>query len=457
MKKLASIIILALAAAVPGHSADVALDNSVLQADMEAQVADDSGGWMAGDYLTGNWGGLRKSLEDSGVGIFGFYNNIYSGNVSGGKDPGHGTYVLDAWLGVKLDLEKLVGWKGGEFVVSGIERNGKDLTSEYIGSVYTVQQMVGGQTYFLYQVFLLQKFLDDRFALKVGRFGASDDFNTSPFYGYSLNNGINGDIRNVLFDTQFSAYPFATWAGAMFFNPTPETFVKFGVFQVADDMFDPDDHGVDWSIEGDDGVTMIAEIGWTPELFKRPVPSPETSYSKDGKAVAAPPVMKGMPGHYWIGATYSTWGGYQKFDGGRTNKSYGFYANADQMVYQEAPGSDQGLTAILASGYYPQEKISIVPFQLNCSLNYKGLIPGRDDDRTMLHYIYGRFSRSYAGSVRAAGGGNPRNEQVVEFAHRLQLTKWAYFQPDVQYVIYPGGTGNIDNALVIGFQAGVTF
>ncbi|MFV0416394.1 MAG: carbohydrate porin [Chthoniobacterales bacterium] len=37
------------------------------------------------------------------------------------------------------------------------------------------------------------------------------------------------------------------------------------------------------------------------------------------------------------------------------------------------------------------------------------------------------------------------------------MTPFAYVQPDIQWVINPGGTGNIDNALVIGAQIGITF
>jgi porin len=36
------------------------------------------------------------------------------------------------------------------------------------------------------------------------------------------------------------------------------------------------------------------------------------------------------------------------------------------------------------------------------------------------------------------------------------VTKWSYIQPDLQYVIDPGGTGDIPNAIVIGAQMGVT-
>ena len=94
-------------------------------------------------------------------------------------------------------------------MVSGIDRAGEDLTRKYVGSIYSVQQMVGGQRPFLYQVFLEQKLAGKKVTLKLGRFSASDDFNASPFYGYSLNNGIDGDIpkcalRYTFFRLSFS-------------------------------------------------------------------------------------------------------------------------------------------------------------------------------------------------------------------------------------------------------------
>ena len=424
-------------------------NRSVLRARDEAAVA--PGGFNRADHMTGDWGGLRDRLFNSGVEVFGFYNSILNGNVSGGTHPRHATYVDDAWLGVKFNLEKLFGWRGGLFVVSGINRNGDDLTAKYIGSIFSTQQSVGGQRPFLYQVYLQQKLLDERLTLKLGRFGASDDFNTSPFYGYSLNNGINGDIRNVLFNTRFSAYPFAVWAAALFYDPSPEWNVKLGFFQTSDDMFENDDNGLNWGIEGSDGYTAIAQIAWSPQFGKQQVAA-----RRDAKG-SGTPAWKGLPGHYWIGFTYSDWDLYARFDGGFENHSYGFYAHADQMVYQEIPGSDEGLYLFLASGYYPQEKISIVPFQLNAGLNYKGLFPGRSKDRTMLHFIHGDISRDYARSVRRPGRRLADSEEVVELAHRFQVTPWSYFQPDIQYVIDPGGTGDIADAVVIGAQMGVTF
>ncbi|MES0385335.1 MAG: carbohydrate porin [Hyphomicrobium sp.] len=39
----------------------------------------------------------------------------------------------------------------------------------------------------------------------------------------------------------------------------------------------------------------------------------------------------------------------------------------------------------------------------------------------------------------------------------FQITPWFQIGPDLQYVIRPGGTGTIDNALLPGFQALASF
>jgi porin len=433
---------------------------SMLQPEMEVEVP--PGAFNKADHMTSDWWGYRERWFNSGVEVFAFYNSIFSGNVVGGFDPGHATYVDDAYFGFKFDLEKLLGWQGGQISISGVNRNGTDLTHKYIGSIYSTQQMVGGQRLFLYQLYLQQKLFANQLTLKAGRFGASDDFNASPLYGYSLNNGIDGDIRNVLFDTRFSAYPFATWAAALFYDPLPEFNIKVSIFQVSEGMFENDDNGLNFGIGSRDGYTLIAQFSWTPEFCKKPISATadggKTSSAPDGRTTAVPvPALKGMPGHYWFGFTYSQWDLYQRFLGGFDDHSYGFYAHADQMVYQEAPGGDQGLVVFVASGYYPQKDISIVPFQVNVGLNYKGLIPHRGDDRTVLHFIYGDISRDYARSVRRPGGRLADSEKVVEIGHRFQITRWSYCQPDVQIVIDPGGTGDIANAVVIGAEMGVTF
>jgi porin len=223
-------------------------------------------------------------------------------------------------------------------------------------------------------------------------------------------------------------------------------------------------------MNSNDGVLMIGQVGWTPEFFKKPVAA--TSKPSDGKsAVASKSLsegksvkpeaseggMSGLQGHYWFGAYYSP-SQYTEFNSTQSaTNSYGFYWHADQMVWQEEAGSDQGLTLWSAVVLSPQQNISKLPFQINGGVVYRGLIPTRDSDCTMLGVVYGNFSNDYAAQVNATGAGSPEYEIAAEIGYRFNLAKFAYIQPNIQWIINPGGTGNIPNALVLGAQMGVTF
>jgi porin len=397
--------------------------------------------WRQGKYVFEDWDGLRLDLSRKGIEPFVFWTGISSGNPLGGEKQGHVTAVDDFYIGVKLELNRIMGWRGASMTISGVNRDGRGLTNEYIMGQYNVQQSVGGQSLFFYQLTLDQLFDEGKVEAKIGRFGASDDFNVSPIYSYYVNNGIDGDIRNVLFDTQFSAYPFSTWAGMLRFDPNRKFYLMGGVFQTWKNIFNSSLNGVDWTIHPGDGVIAMEQGGWTPTFIKK----------SDG-------VSKDLPGHYWLGSTYSPWKGFTQFNSPeKVANSYGFYAHADQMVYRKDHTDTQGLTVWAAAGYYPQQNISIVPLQLNVGLIDQGLFHKRNEDRTIFGLIYGRFSRDYAHSVMAKGNGDPRYELVLEGGHRFQLTKFSYFQPDLQWEVRPAGTGKIPNAIVAGAEVGLTF
>lgn len=48
-------------------------------------------------------------------------------------------------------------------------------------------------------------------------------------------------------------------------------------------------------------------------------------------------------------------------------------------------------------------------------------------------------------------------EGIIEIDYGAQITPWLKLRPNLQYVIRPGGTGTIPNALVLGLYAQVTF
>ncbi len=416
--------------------------------------------WWHGDAATGDWWGTRNWLdEQKGVEFSGTYTTDLTGNPVGGMQQGF-TYTDNIAFGVKLDLEKIIGWRGATLTIAATDRNGDSLSQDFIGNQFTVQQIYGGQTIILTDLHLVQKFWDDKADIKVGRFSAGDDFASSPLYWLYMNNGIDGNPQALPVNASFSAYPWASWASRLRVDPSPEWNAQLGIYQVSNRTFSRSLNGLNMGFEPTDGVMFVGQLGWTPEFFRRPVkkgmaqpeevgqqPSDET----DGN-------MRGLPGHYWFGSYYSTWSSYPQFGSAQTaGGAYGFYWHADQMVWQEAPGSDQGMTLWTAFVLSPQENISKLPFQWNAGAVYCGLFPSRDQDAAVFGLAYGQFSNDYS-NAGAAYRGNPASyEMALEWGYRVQLNRFFYVQPDLQYIIRPGGTGNIPDAFVLGAQIGVSF
>ena len=87
-----------------------------------------------------------------------------------------------------MDLEKIIGWKGGSITVSGLNRAGSNLSEKNIGNQLTVQKVFGGSAVMFYALYLDQKLWEDRISIKIGRFATGDDFASSPIYWLYMNN-----------------------------------------------------------------------------------------------------------------------------------------------------------------------------------------------------------------------------------------------------------------------------
>ena len=413
--------------------------------------------WWRGDALTGDWWGTRNWMDkDEGIEFSGTYTTDLAGNPVGGMEQGF-TYTDNIAFGAKLDLEKLVGWNGATFTIAATDRNGTSLSQNYIGNQFTVQQIFGGQTIILTGLHLTQRLLDDKMEIKVGRFSAGDDFASSPLYWLYMNNGIDGNPQALPVNSSFSAYPWASWAARVRIEPSPDWNAMFGLYQVSNKTFNRYLHGVNFSFEPTDGVMFLGQVGWTPEFFRRPVKRVETEREENEELSDTEEDTHGLPGHYWFGAYYSTWE-YAQFGSTQSAaNAYGFYWHADQQVYQEAPGSDQGLTLWTAFVLSPQENIAKIPFQWNCGVAYQGVVPQRDQDIAMFGLAYGSFSDDYGNAGNAYNGDPVSYEMALEWGYRVQFNRFLYAQPNIQYIVQPGGTGSIPNAFVLGLQIGVTF
>jgi porin len=392
-------------------------------------LPDEDDQWAAGDYLTGDWNGKRKQLEEQGITLFGYYNAIVASNVNGGIDDAT-DYAGDLYAGVQLDLDKIADWDGWTFNLTGIDRHGSSIDPD-VGGIYSVMQLVGGQTWFLYGLNFEKVSADDTYSLKFGRITATDDFAGSPFYSYYLSNSINGQIRAVLLDGVMTSYPFAVWGTRFQYAPRNDFRAKIGVYQLTEKMFDRDQHGLDFAFRDSDGVSVMAQLEWD--------------------------WLRGSgPGHLGLGVNTVHFD-MPDFNSDQTTDNFvRYYAQVDQQVIQESAGSDQGLHLFGTLAYTSQQEPALIPFHTSFGAQYVGPFSRRTEDRLIFGTTYGKLSGDYADEQERLRPrlGRPDYEWIFELGYRIQVTKFAYVQPDVQYVAQPGGTGNIPDATVIGMQFG---
>ncbi len=101
---------------------------------------------------------------------------------------------------------------------------------------------------------------------------------------------------------------------------------------------------------------------------------------------------------------------------------------------------------------------NFISFFFNGGVTVAAPIPGRDNDSAGLDFGIGKVSSRAAGLDVDSGLPKQTTEELFELTYQAQVVPWLVVQPDIQYVVNPGGgvqhpydpSHNIRNELVIG-------
>jgi carbohydrate-selective porin OprB len=380
--------------------------------------------WNERTQLTGDWGGFRTSLEENGITPFLYYDSIAAASVSGGIEKDD-QFTGQVYAGVNLDFDKMLGWNTTTGKISMVNRHGLGIAGD-VGGIYdpmTINGGADGQTTWLYEVWV-EKMIGDSLWVKLGRTSMDEDFANSDLYRYSLSTSINGPIRSMMLDNaQIFSFPLALWGGRVKYKMSDEHQFQVGAYQINDNPFGTHLKGTDWGIDSDDGITFMAQYDWTPEVFDRPA-------------------------RFYAGVAHSVYD-YDDFTGGTSSSMTTVYGHGEVEVAD-------GLKLFAFGAYNPDDELAKVPLQISGGANWKGLLPGRENDHTVFFATYGKISKEYGDNITLA---DVDAEMVFELGHRIQMTPAFYIQPAVQYIVDPGGgtNGNVDDAFVVGAWIGMSF
>ncbi len=450
----------------------ISLANSLSQAGanpiqiLEAQDPAAPSSWAEADGATGEWGGLRPGLQDRGVEIFAGYTVEVWGNTTGGEKRGAVyTGLLD--FGMELDLEKLAGWNGASVSTTWLWISGKDASEELVGNFLTISNIAGFQTLRMMELWFQQNLWEDKISIRLGQLTADSEFVISDYAGLFIN-GTFGWPSFLYMNLPGGGpgYPMGTLGARVALHPTDWFTFQSAVFQ--GNVYDQNvnRHGFRWRLDGNNGFFFIneAQFRWNP---------------RDEEM--------GLPGAFKSGFWAQSGVLADVLSESTDSGNYGFYFIMDQMLFRE-PSSPASLTGFAKGGKsvattsgaksfkspvtmgksdqglgwfgriaFQKEDRNFLNFYFDTGLSYKGLIPYRDNDTLGIAFAYAQLGNSARGILVEEGSTGVGAEMALELTYQAQLTNWLTLQPDLQYIINPGGTQDFGNALVLGARAAITF
>jgi len=409
------------------------------------------------NQITGDWAGLRPVMSDHGVDIFGGYTVEVWGNTSGGLEQGAVyTGLLD--FGAEVDLEKAIGWQGASLSTTWLWLSGRDASEDLAGNFLTISNIAGFNTLRMSELWFQQNVLDDKISLRVGQLTADSEFFISDYAGLFINGTFGWPaIASMNLPQGGPAYPEGTLGARLAFHPADWFTFQTAVFQGNVFAQDVNRHGFRWRLDAANGYTFFNEgqMRWNQR-------EEET----------------GLPGQFKAGVWFQSGQFADALSDSTASGNSGFFGILDQMLYREpaaelslptgkdgaksfkAPAtlekSDQGLGWFGRAGFTKADR-NFLNFYFDTGLTYKGLIPTRDNDTLGLAFAYAQLSNGARSLLEDEGASPAGAEMVIELSYQAEITPWLVVQPDLQYIINPGGTTDLDNALVIGGRASVVF
>ena len=346
------------------------------------------------------------------------YKGDYVSNFSGGIKTGS-TYLGLADLFVNFDTQKAGLWKGGAFLLHGANTHGGEPSANLIGDFQVVSNIEAGNHTFLYELWYKQTF--GKVETTIGLQDLNAEFAGSDVAGLFINSSFG--IHSVISDNiQAPIFPLTTPGLTFCWKTSENTCFKTALYKGCPIDFNANKYNLKWSLNHLQGLLWVTEgqHSWmsgfqeksntlkTGVFFHQHCPESDVINSETGN---------------------------------RLTYDYGFYLVGD---HQLATCEKHGLSIFYQLGVSPRND-NFAYMGAGCL--YSGLFSEKDNDALGLAIAHGMLTDERG-----------KDETTVELTYKIQLTNQIYIQPNMQYVVHPGGTDMaLKNASVGLVRLGLEF
>jgi porin len=419
------------------------------------------GGILDQDQLLGDMGGLRSGLAKYGVSIHLGETSEILDNVSGGIGRGP-LYEGLTDLNVGWDLRTAFDWRG-VFFARVYQIHGRGLTTNEVDNLNTISGIEATRTTRLFEAWYEQH-IGDWLRIRIGQQSAGQEFIVTSTARLFVNGAFGWPtLPSADLPSGGPGFPLGTPAVRFRIDFNDELTLFSGVFDgnpTGAPLGTPNPQTYDLSgtaFRTSDGVLWINEVRYNPgnspatggyrlgawydsERF------PDLGLASNGAPLASP-ASTGVPRRY--------------------NGDFSFYGIVDQPIFRK-DDSDNGFSVFARAMGAPGDR-NLVDLYLDGGVTYKGLTGHGDTIGLGVAYAHiGNVARALDTEQALLNGGlTPvqSSETAVELTYQFNVAKWWTLQPDLQYIVNPGGgipnpqapTSRIRNAVVAGLRTIITF
>ncbi len=329
--------------------------------------------------------------------------------LSGGKEKGA---MMMGRGSMKLDLstEKLGLWDGGNLFIMGNVTHGRNFSETKIGDYQVASNIDAGDHIYIHELYYQQEMSD--FCLKFGVQDLNVDFLVSENASAFLNSSF-GVPSVIAHGIPAPIYPLTAMGVVFNYKVTNDISIKTSVYDGLPISFENNPYNTNWHINDKHGFQFFNEVALTSNLFK----------DKTTK------IKLGFYHHTGIKDSESDF--YDAY-----SQKNGYYLIIDNDIWDFNETKINLFTQIT---YSPSKKET----DNNWYFGFGGLVVNPfkllKDEYFGMALAYSKFNTT-----------NYNYELAFEMFYKFKLCSVLSFQPDIQYIVNPGGNlnGKIDNAFV---------
>ena len=411
----------------------------------------------------------RQALADAGIQFGITYIAEGLANVSGGIRTG-AIYTGRLDLGTTIDLEKVAGWTGATFHANMFQIHGDGLSRSYIGNLMLVSGVEALPATRLYELWIEQKLLGDKLAVRVGQQASDVEFFDSSYDDIFVNSALGWPgITGINLPAGGPSPPLAVPGVRVKAELSERITAYLALFDGAaappDSALDPqiaNSHGLLFRVN--DPPWWIGQVKYKFEIGESRLPAtvtggawyhmmsfPDQRFSADGLSLANPN-SSGDP--RWL------------------RQNNGLFMVYEQLLARAAPGSDKGVAFFIRASVSPSDR-NLISSYIDGGLLFTGFSESRPNDKIGIAATFARISNSARDLDRDVqfftGTAYPiRNfEAVLEVTYQAEIKPGFLVQPVFEYILHPAGgavdpndptqTHRIKDAVMLGVRTTINY